>query len=196
MTAKLISNVLKATAVAAVPLAMLAASVPVNAQRPSQRNPIVQRGNMGQGVLAQLQRVRAAVSGVHPYESVGYRNSGEYEDSRYRRENDNNGYYEGKNKHDKNGRYKAKNKHYKNGYYRHGRGHNDYDRDRDRDRDNDRGTIGRYPTRYPSRGGVGYPSSSTISGFPNASVQSGRTGKTLPGTNQQQPRNNNRRRGN
>lgn len=162
MTAKFISNVLKAASVAAVPLAMLAASVPAGAQRAGERNPIERRGNVDQEVLAQVQRVRAAVLGVNPRESIDYGNSGEYQDERYKNEN-----Y-------KNGHYKSKNKNYKNGYYRHGRGHDDYDRD-----DN-----GRYPNRYPSRGSVRYPSSPVIPGFPNLDVLSGRAGRILYGTNQ------------
>ena len=177
MTAKLISNIRKA-ALAAVPLALLAASVPANAQRPGQRNPIEQRSGVDQGVLAQQQRLRAAVSGGNQYESAGYGNSDVYRDSRYRDEDYNDRHYEGKHKHHKHGRYKARNENYKNGYYRHGRGNNT-----------------RYPNEYPSRGAARHPSSIGVPGFPNTNVPNGRAGKTLPGTSQQQ-QNNNRHRGN
>ncbi len=190
MTAKFISSVLKAASVAAVPLAMLAASVPANAQRPAQQ------------VLAQIQRASAAVLGVDPYGSFGYGNSRAYQDGRYGNENYDN--EQGRNENYKNGHHKNKNRNYKNGYYRHGRGNDGYNNERgdnnrgDNDRaDNGRRDNGRYSNRYPSRGGVRYPSSPVIPGFPNVNVPRGRAGKTLPGTYQQpQQRNNNRHRAN
>lgn len=193
MTTKFISNVLKATAVAAVPLAMLAASVPANAQRPTQRNPIEQRSGVDQGVLAQLQRLRGAVSGGNQYESVDYGNSDVYRDSRYRNENDNDGHYKRKHKHYKHGHYKARNENYKNGDYRQDGRHDDHGYDRGHDRDDNGRYPNRYPNQYPSRGGVRYPSSPVIPGFPNPNVPNGRGGKTLPGTNQQQQQRNNNR---
>lgn len=171
MTAKFISTVLKSASVIAVPLAMLAAAVPANAQRPGQRGHAERRSNVNQEVLARMERARAAVFGGH---------------------------YKYKDKNHKNDHYKAKNKNYKNGYYRNGRGSRDYDNDR---RDNDRYEHGRYdnrsyPNGYPQRGTVRYPSSVVIPGFPTVNIPNGRTGKTLPGMNQQIQQNNNRHRGN
>jgi len=183
MTAKFISTVLRAASVATVPLAMLVVSVPAGAQRPGQRGPIER--NVSQEVLAQMQRVRATVVGVDP-RAIGYGNPGVYQDWRYRNENYQDGHYKGKNKHYKNGHYKHKNKNYKNGYYRHGRGAMDHDNDR---------YNGRYPNGYPTRGAVRYPSSPVIPGFPTVNVPNGRSGKTLPGTNQQYQQNNTHPRG-
>lgn len=202
MTAKFISTVLKAASVATVPLAMLVASAPASAQRAGQR------GNVDQDVLAQMQRLGAAVIGINPYASLGYGNSSVYQDGRYQ-----DGYY--KKGHYKNARYK--NGHYKNGHYKNGHYKNDRDdngRDEDDRGDNDRynngryndgrygnGQYGQYPSPvygnrgverkslpvpqrgngYPSRGEARYPSR-VIPGFPNPNAPSGRAGKTLPGT--------------
>lgn len=209
MTAKFISAVLKAATVATVPLAMLVASVPASAQRASQRS------NVDQDVLAQIQRLGAAVIGVNPYESLRYGNSGVYQDGRYQDGHYKNGHY--KNAHYKNGHYK--NRHYKNGRDYNDR--NDNGRDEDDRGDNGRyndgrygngqyGQYGQYPAQrpvYDNRGaerkslpvpqrGNGYPSrgdarnqSRVIPGFPSPNAPSGRAGKTLPGTSQRDQRN-------
>ena len=166
MTAKFISIVLRSASVVAVPLAMLAASVPANAQRPGQRGHAERRSDVNQEVLARMQRARAGVFSGH---------------------------YKYKDKNHKNGHYKYKNKNYKNGYYRNGLGSRDYDNDR---YDNGRYGNRNYPNGYPQRGTVRYPSSVVIPGFPTVNVPNGRTGKTLPGMNQQIQQDNGRHREN
>ena len=201
MNAKFMSTVLRVASVATVPLAMLVASAPASAQRAGQR------GNVDRDVLAQMQRMGAAI-GIDPYTSLGYGNSGVYQDGRYK-----NGHYKNanyKNGHYKNGHYKKghyKNRHYKNGHFKNGR--DDDDRgDNRRYNDGRYGQYGQYPApvygnrgavrkslpvpqrgnTYPSRGEARYPSR-VIPGFPNTNAPTGRVGKTLPGTNQQYQRN-------
>lgn len=75
MTARFVSTVLKAASVAAVPLAMLAASVPASAQGAGQRTLFEWRGNVDQEVRVQMQGGRTAVIGMGPRESIGYGNA-------------------------------------------------------------------------------------------------------------------------
>ncbi|HWG33438.1 MAG TPA: hypothetical protein VN650_04660 [Gemmatimonadaceae bacterium] len=177
MTAKFISTVLRAASVAAVPVVMLAVSVPAGAQRPDQHD-----------------------------HSEWQRDNGHSKNAHYK-----NGHYKNKNRNYKNG-------YYRNG--RGDRDNNrDNDRD-DNGRYNDgrygNGQYGQYPAGvivqrpvyssrgvegkslpaqqrgngYPSRGETRYPSAPVIPGFPNPNVPNGRSGKVLPGANQQNQQNN------
>jgi Ni/Co efflux regulator RcnB len=101
--------------------------------------------------------------------SEWHHDNGRYSNERYGNERYDNGHH--KKAHHKD---REKNRNYKNGYYRNGH-------------DND----GRYGSGngYPSRSAPRYPSSPVIPGFPNPVTPNGRTGKVLPGTNQQYPQN-------
>ena len=183
MTAKFISTVLKAASVAVVPAVMLAVSVPAGAQRPNQRSHSEWQYNNGHPKNAHYK------NGHYKNKNRNYKN-GYYRKGRGDR--DNNRDNDGDNDGDDNGRYNDGR--YGNGQYGQ---YGQYPAGVIAQRPvySSRGVAGKSlpaPQRgngYPSRGETRYPSTPVIPGFPNLNVPNGRSGKALPGANQQNQQN-------
>lgn len=75
MTTRFVSTVLRVAGMAAVPAAMMMASVPAGAQGAGQRALFEWRGNVDQEVRVQMQGGRTSVIGMGPREAIGYDNA-------------------------------------------------------------------------------------------------------------------------